>query len=268
MGKIRDLTNQKFGMLVVIEQVGVRKGRGMFWKCLCECGQTKEVSGTYLVSGRTKSCGCLAKESLKTRSLTHGMSNNKLYYTWKAMVSRCKNPKNPVFKHYGGRGISVDSQWLDVKCFIEWALSNGYKEGLEIDRIDVNGNYEPVNCRWATRREQTNNKRNNVRVTINGETHTLGEWSDITGVNINTLQYRYYRGDQGERLIRKVSSEYDNGRKCNSNTGIRGISKTKKGKFNVYVQYKGVKKSATCKTLEEAINKLEELKKGLINDKN
>ena len=192
--------------------------------------------------------------------ITHGLSKTRIYGIWKKMIYRCENPKVAEFKHYGGRGIKVCKEWHDIKNFYNWAINNGYGERLEIDRIDNSKDYCPENCRWATRKQQCNNERRNVRTEINGVTHTLAEWSEITGINANTLQYRYYRGDRGERLIRKVDLEnYDLGRKTTSNTGIRGISKNKNGIFQVDVFHKKKRYSASAKTLEEAIKKKEEI---------
>ena len=194
----------------------------------------------------------------------HGLSNTKEYYIWKAMIRRTTNPKDASYNRYGGRGIKVCEEWKKLENFYKWCCESGYKEGLEIDRIDVNGNYEPSNCRWATRKQQQNNKRDNVKAEINGKTHTLAEWSEITGITINTLQYRYYRGDRGERLIREVDLEnYDIGRKATSNTGITGISRRKSGSFLVDVMYKKKRYRASAKTLEEAIAKKEEIIKNI-----
>jgi hypothetical protein len=121
------------------------------------------------------------------------------------MKSRCNNPKDADYKDYGGRGIKVCEEWMQsFSAFYEWAMNNGYADHLTIDRIDNDGDYTPDNCRWVDLKEQANNKRNNVTVTINGLTKTLAEWSEITGILYKTLHTRYSRGDRGERLIRGV----------------------------------------------------------------
>ena len=268
--RVRDLIGQRFGRLVVIEKLPSKKGKSV-WRCKCDCGNIKDVPSTYLTSGDTKSCGCLFKEKsrenfkkavkkAKEICTTHGLSNTRIYNIWIMMVYRCENPKATGFKHYGGRGIKVCDEWKKFENFYNWCYESGYKENLTLDRIDVNGNYEPSNCRWATIKEQANNMRRNVRVEINGETHTLSEWAEITGINISTLQHRYRKGDREERLIRKVDLEnYDTSRKAVSNTGITGISKIKNGKFQVDVTYKKKRYRALTKTLEEAIKKKEEI---------
>lgn len=133
----------------------------------------------------------------------HGKTETKLYKTWFNMKHRCYYPKSSHFEKYGGRGITVCDEWRkSFSAFEAWALSNGYKEGLSLDRIDGNGNYEPNNCRWADMTTQIRNRSCTRRATINGETHTLKEWAEISGVNHNTIYTRYMRGDRGERLIR------------------------------------------------------------------
>lgn len=204
------LEGKKFGRLKVLRFYDVDpKRRESRWICKCDCGNEVIAVGYRLTSGKTRSCGCLNKEITIATSTTHGLSHEKLYFVWKAMIARCENSKNPRYKDYGGRGVKVYSEWHDVQKFIEWANVSGYKEGLEIDRIDNDGNYEPNNCRWATRETQTRNTRRNINVLINGEIKTLTEWAKQYNLKVNTVQYRYYRGDRGERLIRPVTKRGD-----------------------------------------------------------
>ena len=118
------------------------------------------------------------------------------------MKNRCGNTADPNYKYYGGRGITVCEEWHNFMPFYEWAMSHGYSEELTIDRKDVNGNYEPSNCRWATKKEQSNNKRTNVFITYNNQTHTLKEWSEITGIKYNTLHSRHKAGKPPEEVLR------------------------------------------------------------------
>jgi len=129
-----------------------------------------------------------------------------LYYRWTGMRARCNNPNNDKYHNYGGRGISVCDEWQSFEAFKNWALANGYKEELTLDRKDVNGNYEPDNCRWISIQEQENNRRNTIILTINDITDTLSSWSQHTGINKKVLDERYRKGDRGERLIRKCVS--------------------------------------------------------------
>ena len=126
------------------------------------------------------------------------------YNSYRSMMDRCYREKAPNYRHYGGRGISVCEDWQDICEFEKWALSSGYKEGLTLDRIDVNGNYEPSNCRWATMKVQDNNRRNTIYIEHKGKIHTISEWADICGINRSTLNNRYCNGVRGEKLFEKA----------------------------------------------------------------
>ena len=193
MGKMNDLSGQRFGRLVVLERTGSKNNRPL-WLCKCDCGNEKIVSTSGLKSGDTKSCGCLKQEKTienNKNKTTHGKSKTKLYNVWFDIKRRCYNPKRENYKDYGGRGIKVCDEWKNnFEKFYNWANENGYKEGLSIDRIDVNGDYEPKNCRWVDNYAQANNKTNNFLITYNGETHTATEWSNIVGIRADTILHR------------------------------------------------------------------------------
>lgn len=181
-----DLTGQRFGMLTVIERAGNNSSGSALWRCICDCNNETIVRTAVLNNGHTASCGC---QKLQSR-LRHGMNNTPLYSSWECMKARCNNPHNIGYSNYGGRGIQVCDEWNDFVQFMEWANVNGYKEGLTLDRIDVNGNYEPDNCRWATKQEQANNRRTCIMITYFGETHSLKDWCRILNLPYSIIRTR------------------------------------------------------------------------------
>ena len=202
MSKMIDLTGQKFGRLTVVDRACNDAKAQACWICKCECGEYSVVRGADLRSGNTKSCGCLNAEKLKAGNVKHGMCYTPLNGVWRAMKRRCYYEKEIGYHRYGGRGITVCDEWKDdFQAFYDWSIANGYREGLSLDRIDVNGNYEPGNCRWATDKEQANNTRNNHLLTYNGETHTISEWAEIVGMKRDTLKKRIYYGWPIEKAL-------------------------------------------------------------------
>lgn len=189
MGAKLDLRGQKFGRLTVLEEAG-RAGGGVLWKCQCDCGNIVNVRSNHLRRGAQVSCGCYSRKI----HASHGKSRTDIHHVWQCMKDRCLNPNAQEAKHYIDRGIKVCDEWLDFNNFYEWAMANGYKKGLSLDRIDNDGNYEPSNCRWATAKQQCRNRSNNVVLTWNGESHCVSEWAEILGINKTTIFTRLRRG--------------------------------------------------------------------------
>jgi hypothetical protein len=214
-----NLTGKRYGRLIVIGLSPKKSGRKSYWACKCDCGNTLAVRGDMLKNGNTRSCGCLKREQDKINlSKFHKgyHTPNRLYDIWNNIKGRCLNQNDKNYYRYGGRGIKIYPDWIhDYSKFRDWAFNNGYKKHLTIDRIDNNGNYEPNNCRWATMKEQANNRRSNINVFWNGDTHTLAEWSEIYSINYGTLRDRYYRGDVPPRLFRPAEPRGHRGKRQN-----------------------------------------------------
>lgn len=155
-----DITGRRFGRLVAIRQVGSTEQGNAIWLCKCDCGKETEVRSVILRNGVTKSCGCYRSEYQREQQTKHGKSTTRMARIWYNMKERCLNRNNTSFANYGGRGITVCKEWLaDFDNFYRWAICNGYRDDLTIDRINVNGNYEPNNCRWIPKGEQSRNRR-------------------------------------------------------------------------------------------------------------
>lgn len=189
MGKALDLTGQRFGRLTALAAVGKDKRGCILWECICDCGNKTSVNGAKLKNGHTKSCGCIVKDN--SSKATHRMSRTRLYRIWQAMKNRCYNENFWAFCHYGGRGITMCDEWRDsFEAFRDWALANGYRGDLSIDRIDNDMGYSPSNCRWASKKTQASNTRKNVLYEYRGEKRTLKEWSELLNINYQTLHSR------------------------------------------------------------------------------
>jgi len=191
MKKAIDLTGVKFGRLFVVEYAGKDKHSHNIWKCVCDCGNTHFASTSDLRRGKISSCGCLKVETNQKIKTTHGDTHNRLYRIYRKMLSRCNCKTDINYNQYGGRGITVCDEWLnDYETFKGWAMANGYADNLTIERINVNGNYEPSNCKWATRKVQANNRRCTVKVEYHGEKISLAEYARITKQKYSTAYYR------------------------------------------------------------------------------
>lgn len=207
MPKSLDLAGQRFGRLIAIKRVESKiypnKKIITNWLCKCDCGKEIITRTDSLRNGRTQSCGCLHLETLLKTTKTHGMAGTRIYIIWQNMKERCYNKNAVGFSNYGGRGITVCDEWKEsFECFYNWAVLNGYSDSLTIERIDVNGDYFPDNCKWISLKEQGFNKTNSHYLTYNGITKTIAEWADEMGMNYDTLHARIkYRGWSIEKAL-------------------------------------------------------------------
>lgn len=207
-----DITGQKFGKLTAIKLDHIKKekhGTRHFWLFKCECGKECIINKQYAISGHTKSCGCSKSEMITNALLTHNLSKSRIYITYHSMIARCYKETVQAYKNYGKRGIKVYDEWKnDFMAFYNWAMANGYKDDLTLDRINVNGNYEPDNCRWITKGEQTRNTRHNRNVTFRGKTHCVSEWAEIYKIDKRLLGQRLNAGWSFTRAVKTPASEY------------------------------------------------------------
>ena len=192
-----------FGRLNVIAYAGKDKWGKNLWLCICSCGEDRILGQSILKTGNTKSCGCLKVDLIK-KNAKYPVTDKRLYGAWYNMCARCYDENNKAYVNYGGRGIQVCPEWKDdYSNFLKWALANGYKSSLTIERIDVNGDYEPGNCAWVTRKDQANNRRNNRIVTFRGETKTLTQFCEEYNIKPDTFRDRIKRGWSFEDALTK-----------------------------------------------------------------
>lgn len=194
----------RFGRLVVVGEPERGHRGATSVPCRCDCGQERTVDFTTLRTGETRSCGCLKRERFGRGRTTHGLSRTPLYRVWCGMRERCANPSHTVYRYYGGKGVRVCDEWeADYAAFHLWATENGYRPGLEIDRIDSNGNYSPSNCRWTTRDENIRNRSVTILITAFGETKTAAERATDARCVVNALclKHRVAIGWPAEKAI-------------------------------------------------------------------
>lgn len=223
MKKINVPKGTRFGRWTILEEAspiyisGKPRRR---YKCQCDCGNIGIVRLECLRNGHSTSCGCLHKQRVSDTFKTHGMSDNgnftPLYDTWRNMKKRCNNPNTTEYNRYGGRGIKICKEWAtDFQRFYDWAISNGYKEGLTIDRINNDGNYEPDNCRFVTMKVQGNNNSHNHYIEYNGTEYTLSTLSDALHIPYNIVRYRIsHCGYNVEQLINYYNNDSNKNRKA------------------------------------------------------
>lgn len=200
MGKKIDLAGQRFGRLTAISK-GSKNASGKFlWLCICDCGNERLIPTGNLQSGNSRSCGCLRDELHEERVRTHGMTRSRIHNVWTHMWQRTTNPRDRSYLNYGGRGIKVCEQWRTFEGFYA-DMGPTYADGLTIDRIDNDGNYEPGNCRWITKAEQNRNRRSNVWIEFRGRRLCRAEWAEMLGIHPETLNWRLSSGWSVERAL-------------------------------------------------------------------
>lgn len=267
MRKIVLEEGKKYGRLTFIKEVSPIGKRRMIL-CKCDCGNESILPLARLTNGITVSCGCLQSESVKTLSKRYeertgiklpsdfAFTSTRIYKIWVNMCGRCRNPKE---KNYYGKGITVCDEWKnDFINFYIWSMEHGYTDELTIDRIDSSGNYEPSNCRWATYKQQNNNNCMNRSITYNGETHTIGEWGDITGIGRNLLYQRIitrkvpidkamnnsvelHRDNLSDDEVREIRAKYSNGTTSEELSTQYNIDVSSIRRVVTYKTYKNVK---------------------------
>lgn len=227
-----DITGQKFNKLTAIEYRGNCK-----WLFRCECGSEAVINGSRVRQGLTKSCGCSLIGN--KHNLKHGHHGTSIFNIHKNMRYRCYNPNNTMYANYGGRGIKVCDRWLGEHGFENFLADMGERPGKEysLDRIDVNGDYCPENCRWATQKEQQNNRRSNRNLTHNGQTHTIEEWSELTKIHPSTIWHRLNDGWTVERALTTADGR-ERGRKL-ADDEVRYVRKSDKSVAELVAYFNG-----------------------------
>ena len=206
----KDLSNQRFGKLVALN-VDKKENDKTYWMCKCDCGKKCSVLTSRLISGHTKSCGCLNNELIGELNKTHSKSKTRIYKIYQGMKARCYRKTAPNYDNYGGRGIIICQEWLnDFMNFYNWAMENGYSDDLSIDRINNDGNYCPENCRWTNAEEQANNRRTSRYVSVDGETITVAMFAKKYGIKSQIfITRRLDKGYDYKKIIEEYKSHME-----------------------------------------------------------
>ncbi|WP_454751671.1 hypothetical protein [Cupriavidus necator] len=202
MAEVQSIVGNTYGYLTVVARAERKSGKRprIYWSCVCKCGKTTVVEASNLKAGAVKSCGCIHKERVVAAVGKHGAIGTPEYVAWGHMKSRCYNTANPDYPNWGGRGIRVCDRWRE--SFVEFLADMGPRpDGMTIERMDNDGDYEPGNCRWATRREQARNTRRSRYLTVSGVTRTVAEWCEKTGMSERMVRRRLDRGWSAMRAL-------------------------------------------------------------------
>lgn len=206
----KDLTGQTYGKLTVIRRAPNDRHGNVMWECKCECGGSTTTRTSALTSGKATSCGCTQRKRSAEAQTKHGEHGTRLYNIWANMKGRCNTESSSFYEIYGGRGIKVCPEWENsFEEFRDWALANGYRDNLTIERKDTNGNYSPENCRWATEREQARNRSTTVFYTVDGVTRSRIEWAELLRIKPEALRAAIRRGHDPETYIKTRLNELE-----------------------------------------------------------
>lgn len=209
--RFRDIEGNRFGRLIAIKYAGKDSRKSSMWNCLCDCGTSKIISSNKLIKGNTKSCGCLHKEVASGLLATHRKTRTAEYVAWVGIKGRCLNTENKNYSNYGGRGIGIDDRWAEsFENFLD-DMGNKPTPSHSIDRIDNDGNYSLENCRWATKKVQARNRRITRTIEYNGESKSLAEWAEVTGIHRATIASRISAGWTTGRALGKEAEEANRG---------------------------------------------------------
>ena len=201
MSELIDLTGKRFGRWIVLKRTSNGKDRHARWFCKCECGRERIIGDFQLRNGISRQCHSCGNTK-------HGLSRTRIYGVWDGMIQRCENPNHMSYKDYGGRGIKICKEWRrDPATFCKWALANGYKEGLTIDRIDNDGDYRPDNCQFITMAKQNRNRRANRLIKVGGEVKSIIEWAEQAEINYQTLRSRLNAGWPEYKLLESARAK-------------------------------------------------------------
>ena len=200
--KGRDIKGERFKHLIAIEELPERTKDGkIVYLCKCDCGNNRKVKATELRNGKVTSCGCVHGNKRYNNFSMENPDDKRLYRIWKDMLRRCEDQRREDYTRYGARGVKVCIEWQDFNKFLEWSRNNGYSNGLSIDRVDTDGNYEPSNCRWTDNKTQANNKRNNHILTYLGKTQSMAAWASEMDISYSALRARLRRGWSTEKAL-------------------------------------------------------------------
>ena len=195
----KDISGCRYGMLTAIRPVASSKDGQKVWLCRCDCGGAKTTTQGKLSAGRVTHCGCQTHGKRVNAASKHGITAGgkpRTFTIWNGMKARCFNPKSTSYKNYGGRGILVCDEWLNFQRFHEWAINNGYADGLQIDRIDNDAGYCPENCRWVPASQNRTHQRRTHYVSVNGDTRSVTEWCRLSGISKTTAYKALKSGDE------------------------------------------------------------------------